>query len=128
VEVYIGWFDLDQTARSESSQSNRRQNHEDRTVRLLGHFTLRRSSALDLLLRPQRKWPAAHVGSGVGGLPRVQALLRLSLHDLRDLGNDPVRSEPRDDLGPGHRRALRRLSGKKALKDKYQPGDVVGGY
>jgi hypothetical protein len=40
-----------------SSQSNRT-NHEDRTVCILGHFTLRRSSALDLLLRPQRKWPS----------------------------------------------------------------------
>ena len=40
-----------------SLQSNRT-NHEDRTVCLLGHFTFRRSSALDLLLRPQRKWPS----------------------------------------------------------------------
>src|SRR6201981_1191321 len=44
-----------------SLQSNRT-NHEDRTVCLLGHFTLRRSSALDLLLRPQRRWPSGDRG------------------------------------------------------------------
>ena len=47
-----------------SLQSNRT-NHEDRTVCLLGHFTLRRSSALDLLLRPQRKWPSGDRGGTV---------------------------------------------------------------
>jgi len=47
-----------------SLQSNRT-NHEDRTVCLLGHFTFRRSSALDLLLRPQRKWPSGDRGGTV---------------------------------------------------------------
>ena len=42
-------------------------NHENRTVPLLGHFALRGSSALDLLLRPQRKQPAGNGGGGVFG-------------------------------------------------------------
>jgi hypothetical protein len=48
-----------------SSQSNGNQDNEDRTVPLVGHFTFRRSSALDLLLRFQRKRPAATCGRAV---------------------------------------------------------------
>src|SRR5215470_14101289 len=41
------------------------QSHENWTVRILDHFTLRRSSILDLLLRPQRRWPAGDRGGTV---------------------------------------------------------------
>ena len=56
-----------------AGRNQNRTNHEDRAIRLLGHFTFRWSSALDLLLRPQRKWPARDRGGAVLLGPRLSA-------------------------------------------------------
>ena len=57
-----------------AARNQNRNNHEDRAIRLLGHFTFRWSSALDLLLRPQRKWLAGgHGGAVLLGPPRLSA-------------------------------------------------------
>ena len=55
-----------------AARNQNRTNHEDRAIRLLGHFTFRRGSALDLLLRPQRKWPSGDRG-GTEGWGQVTA-------------------------------------------------------